>query len=221
MSPTATPSRLPPRLKRTKSNQSLKSTCTTTSNGSSGGGGGGRPSIEYSAYPQQQKPNTAPPATNAGGGGAGNNIGISKLRQPSPATSHAKLLARSESNASLNAAYIPLSTSPAKKKSLPKLNQSSSSGADDDKKPCMTRTSSNGSSSTVGHSSSIKRRSSSNLEKRKSKQQMAASGGNDPGEDFVVDMLRDELEKEKASARALQGQKEGTSYCLFETIQGH
>jgi hypothetical protein len=54
-----------------------------------------------------------------------------------------------------------------------------------------------------------KRRSS--LEKRKSKQQMASDqiAIPAPGNDFIIDMLKDELEKEKSSSRGLQGQKEG------------
>ncbi|KAG2208996.1 hypothetical protein INT47_011136 [Mucor saturninus] len=96
----------------------------------------------------------------------------SKLRQPSPAATHAKLLTRSESNSSIS--------STSRKKS------SKSQSSDDDSKSCMTRTSSNGST-----------RRKSSLEKRKL-----------PPADFAIDMLKDELEKEKASVRSLQGQKE-------------
>lgn len=108
----------------------------------------------------------------------------SKLRQPSPAISHAKVLSRSESNSSINST---------KKKCQPKSHSS-----DDDTKSCMTRSSSNG---------SAKRKSS--LEKRKQL----------PPGDFVIDMLKDELEKEKASVRSLQGQKEGNFYLFILITQ--
>lgn len=104
----------------------------------------------------------------------------SKLRQPSPAATHAKLLTRSESNSSI-------SSTTTRKKS------SKSQSSDDDSKSCMTRTSSNGST-----------RRKSSLEKRKL-----------PPADFAIDMLKDELEKEKASVRSLQGQKEGNSNTPF------
>lgn len=99
----------------------------------------------------------------------------SKLRQPSPAASHAKL-SRSESNSSISST---------RKKSK------GHTSSDDDTKSCMTRTSSSG---------STKRKSS--VEKRKQN-------------DFAIDMLKDELEKEKASVRSLQGQKEGTAHFFF------
>ncbi|KAI8095017.1 uncharacterized protein B0P05DRAFT_524339 [Gilbertella persicaria] len=75
-----------------------------------------------------------------------------------------------------------------KRKSLPRIETSS------DDESCLTRTSSNGSISERRHRKS--------LEKRKNKQ--VTEGG----ENFVLDMLRDELEREKAASRALQGQKE-------------
>lgn len=89
-----------------------------------------------------------------------------------------------------------------KNNNIPKLSHSSS--GDDDTKS-LTRSSSNG--STVERN---KRKSS--IEKRKSKQDPVPVA---PGQDFMIDMLKDELEKEKASSRSLQGQKEGKQITLY------
>lgn len=91
-----------------------------------------------------------------------------------------------------------------KKNNTPKMSHSSS--GDDDTKS-LTRSSSNGSCNTARRKSSV--------EKRKSKQTMLESVPAAPGQDFIIDMLKDELEKEKASARSLQGQKEGIIYRLI------
>ncbi|GAA5813581.1 hypothetical protein MFLAVUS_007064 [Mucor flavus] len=120
----------------------------------------------------------------------------SKLRQPSPAIAHAKLLSRSESSSSVNSTMTV--SKKKKNNNIPKLSHSSS--GDDDTKS-LTRSSSNG--STVERN---KRKSS--IEKRKSKQDPVPVA---PGQDFMIDMLKDELEKEKASSRSLQGQKEAIS----------
>ncbi|KAG2233108.1 hypothetical protein INT48_005852 [Thamnidium elegans] len=123
----------------------------------------------------------------------------SKLRQPSPAIAHAKLLSRSESSSSINST---MTLSKRKKNNnVPKLSHSSS--GDDDTKS-LTRSSSNGSTADRN-----KRKSS--LEKRKSKQPVPDPVPAAPGQDFIIDMLKDELEKEKASSRSLQGQKEAIS----------
>ncbi|KAL9553610.1 hypothetical protein MBANPS3_003205 [Mucor bainieri] len=172
-----------PRLKKTKSNQSLMSTSTTTSAGS-------RPSVEYSSNNNIKS-----------------NSNSSRLRQPSPAISHTKLLVRSESNSSLHQHVN-------KKKSLPKIpppppsatNSSSGNDEDDETKSFLTRTSSNGSTATTDKRSS--RRKSSLVEKRK---KSIAAVNDQCGDNFVMDMLRDELEREKSSAKALQGQKDAIS----------
>ncbi|GAA5804704.1 hypothetical protein HPULCUR_010207 [Helicostylum pulchrum] len=119
----------------------------------------------------------------------------SKLRQPSPAIAHAKLLSRSESSSSISST---MTVSKRKKNNIPKLSHSSS--GDDDTKS-LTRSSSNGSTTE-------KNKRKSSIEKRKSKQDPVPVA---PGQDFIIDMLKDELEKEKASSRSLQGQKEAIS----------
>lgn len=171
----------PPRLKKTKSNQSLMSTSTTTSVGS-------RPSIEYNNK---------------------SNTNSSRLRQPSPAISHTKLLVRSDSNSSLHQ-----SLTINKRKSLPKIpppppsttNSSSGNDEDDETKSFLTRTSSNGSTATIDKRGN--RRKSSLADKRK--KSIAAAAVNDQcGDKFIMDMLKDELEREKSSSKALQGQKDG------------
>ncbi|GAN08614.1 hypothetical protein MAM1_0214d08129 [Mucor ambiguus] len=175
-----TPPPAPPRLKKTKSNQSLMSTSTTTSVGS-------RPSMEYN--------------------NSKSNSNSSRLRQPSPAISHTKLLVRSESNSSLHQHVN-------KKKSLPKIppppssttNSSSGNDEDDETKSFLTRTSSNGSTATIDKRGS--RRKSSLVEKRK---KSTAAVNDQCGDNFVMDMLRDELEREKSSTKALQGQKDAIS----------
>jgi hypothetical protein len=180
-----TTSRLPPRMKKTKSNQSLKSTSTTTSAGSNS-----KPTVDYH---QQQKANSTT-TTN------------SRLRQPSPAASNAKPLMHSDSNPSLHSAAM-------KRKSLTKIEKTTatngSSGEDDEIKSCVTRSSSNGSIAALEK----RNRRTNSIDKRRSKQllsndQTTASTG---GDNFVLDMLKDELEREKCSARALLGQKEGIS----------
>lgn len=178
------PASAPSRLKKTKSNQSLMSTSTTTSAGS-------RPSVEYSNK---------------------SNSNSSRLRQPSPAISHTKLLVRSESNSSLHQHVN-------KKKSLPKIpppppsttNSSSGNDEDDETKSFLTRTSSNGSTATIDKRGS--RRKSSLAEKRK--KSIAAVNDQQCGDKLVVDMLRDELEREKSSAKVLQGQKDGIFRAYF------
>ncbi|CAO3618662.1 unnamed protein product [Mucor fragilis] len=173
------PPSAPPRLKKTKSNQSLKSTSTTTSAGS-------RPSVEYNNKSSSNS---------------------SRLRQPSPAISHTKLLVRSESNSSLHQHVN-------KKKSLPKIpppppstaNSSSGNDEDDEMKSFLTRTSSNGSTATIDKRSS--RRKSSLVEKRK---RSIAAVNDQCGDNSAMDILRDELEREKSSAKALQGQKDAIS----------
>ncbi|KAL7311072.1 hypothetical protein PS15m_008884 [Mucor circinelloides] len=173
------PTSTPSRLKKTKSNQSLMSTSTTTSAGS-------RPSVEYNNK---------------------SNSNSSRLRQPSPAISHTKLLVRSDSNSSLHHHLD-------KKKSLPKIpppppsitNSSSGNDEDDETKSFLTRTSSNGSTATIDKRSS--RRKSSLVEKRK---KSIAAVNDQYGDNFIVDMLKDELEREKSSAKALQGQKDAIS----------
>lgn len=177
------PTSTPSRLKKTKSNQSLMSTSTTTSAGS-------RPSVEYNNK---------------------SNSNSSRLRQPSPAISHTKLLVRSDSNSSLHQHVN-------KKKSLPKIpppppsttNSSSGNDEDDETKSFLTRTSSNGSTATIDKRSS--RRKSSLVEKRK---KSAAAVNDQYGDNFIVDMLKDELEREKSSAKALQGQKDGIMIRTF------
>jgi hypothetical protein len=172
----------PPRLKKTKSNQSLMSTSTTTSAAS-------RPSAEYNNKP---------------------NPNSSRLRQPSPATSHTKLLVRSDSNSSLHQ-----SLTINKKKSLPKIppplptvtNSSSGNDEDDETKSFLTRTSSNGSTTTIDKRSS--RRKSSLVDKRRKSIAAAAAVNDQCGDNFIMDMLKDELEREKSSSKALQGQKDG------------
>jgi hypothetical protein len=184
-------SRLPPRMKKTKSNQSLKSTSTTASAGSNS-----KPNID--CY-QQPKANNTTTTTTITTTTTTNN---SRLRQPSPAVSNAKLLTRSDSNSSLY-------TTAMKRKSLTKIEKAiattGSSGEDDETKSCITRSSSNGS---IAASEKRNRRKNS-LDKRKSKQTFTNDQTTTGGDNFVLDMLKDELEREKRSARALLGQKEG------------
>lgn len=148
-------------------------------------------------YQQQQRP------TSSSSNG-------SKLRQPSPA----KSLSRCGSNNSLSST----ATTVPKMKSIPKLNQSNSSGYDDDSscnndnKSNMARSLSNGSNSTSTTEKNGKRRSS--LEKRKGNKQMTFDQSTPEG-DVIVDILKAELERERASARSLQGQKEGIYVTLF------
>lgn len=102
-------------------------------------------------------------------------------------------------------------------KSIPKLTQSNSSSYEEDgsinndARSHMTRSLSNGSNSTSATEKNGKRRSS--LEKRKSNKQMMIDQSVPEG-DFIVDMLKAELERERASARSLQGQKEGITLFL-------
>lgn len=173
---------LPPRMKKTMSNQSLRSTSTTTSASSN--------RKSNTDYYQQQKVSNA----------TANNC-TSRLRQPSPAVSHAKLLIRSDSSSSLHSTAM-------KRKSLTKSEKAtattSSSGDDDETKSCVTRSSSNGS---IAASEKRNRRKNS-VDRKKSRQNLTndqATGG----DNFVLDMLKDELEREKSSNRALLGQKEG------------
>ncbi|KAI8639803.1 hypothetical protein BD408DRAFT_256505 [Parasitella parasitica] len=183
----------PPRLNKTKSNQSLASTSTTTSVGT-------KPSIEQNG--SNIKPNNS-----------------SRLRQPSPGISQSKLLARSDSNSSLH----QLSTIN-KKKSLPKMPPplpsvtNSSSGYDDDEesKSTLTRTSSNGSTATLERRGN--RHKTSLAEKRKKSMAPAAAKAAEVdavkdqcGDSFILETLKDELERERASVRALQGQKDAIS----------
>lgn len=141
-------------------------------------------------YQQQQRP------TSSSSNG-------SRLRQPSPA----KSLSRCGSNNSLGST----TTAVPKMKSIPKLNQSNSSGCDEDSsvnndnKSNMTRSLSNGSNNTSNTEKNGRRRSS--LEKRKSSKQISLDQSAQEG-DFIVDMLKAELERERASSRSLQGQKE-------------
>ncbi|CAO3625592.1 unnamed protein product [Mucor hiemalis] len=144
-------------------------------------------------YQQQQRPTSS-------------NSNGSRLRQPSPA----KSLSRCGSNNSLSSVV----TAVPKMKSIPKLTQSNSSSYEEDgsinndARSHMTRSLSNGSNSTSATEKNGKRRSS--LEKRKSNKQMTIDQSVPEG-DFIVDMLKAELERERASARSLQGQKEAIS----------
>lgn len=115
------------------------------------------------------------------------SIDNQKLRQPSP---QAKPLIKSTSNTSLKVLH--------KNKSSSQISGSS----DDDSRSCLTRSSSNGSSSTT---KSRRKRYSDNDQKKKTS---VATQTTDLNE-FDISLLKDELEREKSSARALLGQKEG------------
>ncbi|KAI8328957.1 hypothetical protein BD560DRAFT_417020 [Blakeslea trispora] len=85
-----------------------------------------------------------------------------------------------------------------KRKSIPKLDQKQSqttSSDEDDAKSNLTRSSS--------YSSIVDKRS-----KKKSSHDRRKNQSTEAGDNFVLDMLRDELEKEKSASRALLGQKE-------------
>ncbi|KAI8348036.1 hypothetical protein EDC96DRAFT_520832 [Choanephora cucurbitarum] len=137
-----------------------------------------------------------------------NNSAISKL--PSP-----RVMKKTKSNQSLKSVSsassrpgsadqktksksVQSGTPIIKRKSIPKLDQKQSqtiSSDEDDTKSNLTRSSS--------YSSIIDKRSKKKLSHDKKKNQSTEAGDN-----FVLDMLRDELEKEKAASRALLGQKE-------------
>lgn len=122
-------------------------------------------------------------------------ISNTKLRQQHrPASPQTKTLLRSDSNSSLQLLN--------KKKSLPQI--ASSVCSDDDSKSCLTRSSSNGSSSTT------KSRRNRKLKKQKTKT-ATVSTQTANSDEFDTAVLKDELEREKSSARALLGQKEGTN----------
>lgn len=74
-----------------------------------------------------------------------------------------------------------------------------SSGEEDENKPSLTRSSSNGSTA----SASEKKNRRNTISRKKD-------------EDMAYSLLKDELEMEKSSARALKGQKEGKHFKLFE-----
>ena len=118
----------------------------------------------------------------------------SKLRQPSPSLVHAKTLSRSGSNSSIAAV--------SRRKSAPKLNQYEGELEQDPLNestlPMLP----------IKHLGKKK----SSLEKRKSKQCIF----NEPVLDdpSLVDILKDELEKERALTRSIQGQKEGNLFTI-------
>ncbi|KAI8981542.1 hypothetical protein BDB01DRAFT_171378 [Pilobolus umbonatus] len=159
------PSKLLPRLKPSRSNQSLKSTSTNTSQS-------GRPSTEQPSQPLKQSKTT-------------------RLRKPSPATH----IPRSDSNASI----ISHTNNNKNKQRFEKIVHSTHNSSDENEscgsQKQLTRSSSNGSSITE------RRRTSYSNKRLKYPTTLEDTY-------FMIDSLRDDLEKEKSAARALQGQKE-------------